>query len=170
MKYLIPLFFYLTSCQSLPVSSGLSEDVPLVYPQEIYRQEISVWIKKDDQKMSFSGALKKNPKSFSLFAFTSLGLRIFTLKDDNNGRIEFVSHVAALDDKKDFILKLYPVIKKIFTLRLNDPNYIKRKFDYKIENPIGQVEVEIDSTGSNILVIKPNYFEFKMKNLDDKSD
>lgn len=164
MKWIISFCLLLSSCQTMPTASGIPEDKDLAFPREIYKQKITILIKKEDKKMSFDGAIKKNSEVFSLFAFSSMGIRIFTLKDDYKN-IEFVSHVQALEDKKEFILKLYPVIKKIFTLKTTDADFQKRQFIYQLEHPIGDVEVKINEKASEISVRKDKYFEFNIENL-----
>lgn len=164
MKWIISFCLLLSSCQTMPTTSGIPDDKDLAFPREVYKQKITILIKKEDKKMSFDGAIKKNSEVFSLFAFSSMGIRIFTLKDDYKN-IEFVSHVQALEDKKEFILKLYPVIKKIFTLKTTDADFQKRQFVYQLEQPIGDVEVKINEKATEISVSKDKYFEFNIENL-----
>jgi hypothetical protein len=168
------------SCQFFHVKptdkvQSTSPNSNFVFDQNIYQQKISIHIMNADEKtMTFDGAIKRSNLNLSLYAYTAVGFRIFTL-NDRDGQIKFESHVSQIEDKKEFILKLYPVIKKIFMLKLSDKDFINRKFSYQLEEPIGNVEVQLKNrdltlgaeTRVNLITVtKEKYFEFKIINLE----
>lgn len=177
MKYLVCVFFFalwILSCQTKQLMESqpvLEKENQLVFSENKYLQKISIYLKNEDnKKISFDGAIKKTNQTLSLYAFTSAGFRIFTL-NDNNGKVEFYDHLNQFTDKKEFILKLYPVIKKIFTLKKTDQEFLNKSFFYELEKPIGLVEVALQSQNKGneinlIKVIKDKYFEFIIENLN----
>ena len=146
-----------------------------VFNQEIYQQKITVHIFSGAhaQKMTFDGALKKSDFQLSLYAFGPFGTTLFKLQD-SSGHIEYTANVKELKDKREFILKLYPAIKKIFLLKTADAEFISKKFKMQLEEPLSIVNVTLSKINSKnkdlvdlISVQKENYFEFIIENIND---
>lgn len=182
-KYFVFFYFFcglFFSCQHEVVTSdqngeSIQNAKIYVFSQEIYQQKITVNIlsQANKQKMTFDGALKKSSSQLSLYAFGPFGTTLFTLKD-SNGHIDYVANVKELKDKREFILKLYPAIKKIFLLKTTDPDFINKNFKIQLEDPLASVNVVLSKTNSKnndlvdlISVQKENYFEFIIENINE---
>lgn len=181
------MFLTIFSCQNLPkadvpLSESQKQNDHLLFPLEVYKQKISITTyaqsteekkaQKVDQKQdpkaeekifSFDGALKKNADTFSLYAFGPMGSTLFVLKDDLKGNIDIDVKVNELKDKKEFILKLYPAIKKAFLLEKNSVEAQRGFFKQTLENPIGEIDIALEK--NKVSFLKQGYFKFTVINL-----
>lgn len=169
MRKFIFLTFMLVmaSCQTVTKRSDiiLPAEAELLFPFATYQQKIKVT--RSDQENTFDGVLVSLKDSMGVYAFGPLGAKVFTLKEKyKTNEISFETPMEIIADKKDFIYKLYPAIKRIFLIKKSE--YEKSsEFDMKLEFPLSTVHIKINHKDKNqyeVSIKKEGHFTFIVTN------
>lgn len=93
-----------------------------LFPTGVYHQNIQVTylLEGKKQSASFQAILKKTESEFSMYAFVGFGMSLFKIRELQNKPLQFETSEPRILEKKEFFLKIFPLIKKIFALQKKD--------------------------------------------------
>ena len=139
IKLIALVFLFLAGCthrqvQNRPVASTT------LFPNGNYQQDVVVHVltKGHEKDFDFSALVQKNPESFHLVGYNSFGISLFKIKEEN-GKITIESSISEINNKKEFFLKVFSLVKTINNVPKDDP---------RIKND--SLKVEFQSTVTNI--------------------
>lgn len=149
MKFCIYLFitftlpFFISCVTSNKISTFLPQPTsgPL-FPDGTYKQDVEVKLNvpnnDSNSDFSFQAAIKKQPQNFVMLSYNNLGFSLFRIEDAPPQPLQWSCEIEMLNKNKDFFLKIYPQIKKIFSLNGSDlkkeqNNYYWRGDNFKID-------------------------------------
>ncbi len=148
--FIFTISFGLISCKSVPVATITKPTPGLLFPDGVYKQDVSVKIDVPEKNLKdnfdFNAAIKKQNHQLIMLAYNSFGVSLFRIEDNPNLPLQWTSEIEMVNKNKDFFLNLYPQIKKIFSLR-GEELKLDRQIYFWQEGKIKIEFIEFDQKG-----------------------
>lgn len=129
---ILSALFFFSACTSGSKKSVIESN--LIFPDGRYFQDVEVKVSAKGYKndFDFSCIVQKNPDSFLFVGYNSFGISLFKIKEVN-GKVEMDSSIKQINDKKEFFLEVFFMVKTLLNTEKNDP---------KLKNPSFEVNFQ----------------------------
>ena len=150
IKSLLLLSFvvlFLTGCQHPSIQKSTQTD--LLFPNGNYQQDVVVRVlaKGHEKDFDFNCLVQKNPDSLHLVGYNSFGMSLFKIKEAN-GEIKMESSISQINEKKDFFLKVFSLVKTLINIKKDDPKVKNDSLEVDFQNIKSQVHFkDFDQVG-----------------------
>lgn len=151
MKKMISILiaaFLLVSCQTRKMSEQGGASA-LVFPHGRYNQDVMVDVKAKghENNFDFSCIIKKNSEEFFFVGYNSFGISLFKIKETKAG-VEMESSIKQINERKEFFLKVFALVKSLLSMEKNDPRLAKSAFPISFQGLSSQVSfLDYDEKG-----------------------
>lgn len=164
----------LISCASSPMAPQVKPAKGPLFPNGIHKHEVYIKLnipeKNIHDSFNFNAAIKKQDQNLSLLAYSHLGVSLFQIEDQTSLPLQWKSDLEVINKNKDFFLKIYPNLKRIFLLSgqelLSDHN------TFYWQNPEFKIEfIHFDKNGypMSMLMSDNLHYSVQIKNLTESS-
>lgn len=169
---LTSIFFGLVSCTQAPLKVISPSD--FLFPTGSYQQDVTVKIlaKGHEKNFDFNCIVQKNTDSLYLVGYNSFGMSLFKIKEAN-GEIKMESNISQINEKKEFFLKVFDLVKTLLNVRRDDPRLKDDSYQVDFQNikshvhfakfdPAGvPLKIEIESADVMQIAIETTQYTLK---------
>ena len=166
------VILFLVGCQHAAVQK--SSQVDLLFPNGSYQQDVAVHIlaKGHEKDFDFNCIVQKNPDSLHLVGYNSFGMSLFKIKEAD-GEIKMESSISQINEKKEFFLKVFALVKTLINIKKDDPRVLKDSLQVDFQNIQSNVhfknfdqagvplKIEIESPNVMKIAIATTQYTFK---------
>ncbi len=129
---ILSVLFFLSACTSGSKKSVVES--PLVFPDGRYFQNVEVKVSAQGYKndFDFNCIVQKNSDSFLFVGYNSFGISLFKIKEVN-GKVEMESSIKQINEKKEFFLEVFTMVKTLLNTQKDDPKLKKPSFEVNFQ-------------------------------------
>ena len=135
MKFslLFTVLFCLSACVSSRVN--ISDKQLLFFSDGQYQQEIHVEIlaAQPKQVFDFNCLIVKNNNLMKLLGVNNFGITLFKIEESSNKDLIMDSSIDQITEHKDFLIKIFKLVKTIMSLEKKDPKIIRNEIKLQLE-------------------------------------
>lgn len=160
------IFLLIAGCASQQIGSGGTSS-KLLFPDGNYQQEVEVQVmaKGHQDQFDFNCVVQKKPESMLLLGYNSFGISLFKIKE-TGGKIEMESSIRRIQEKKDFFLKVFALVKTLFNVEKNDPRIQNGTLDVGFEDIKSQVffqEMDASRIPLHLEIKTPELYQIEIR-------
>lgn len=162
---ILSALFFLSACTSGSKKSVIES--PLVFPDGRYFQyvEVKVSVKNYKNDFDFNCIVQKNPNSFLFVGYNSFGISLFKIKEVN-GKVEMESSIKQINEKKEFFLEVFKMVKTLLNTRKDDPKLQNPSFDVnfqKVKSTVVFKKTDHQGVPMEIKIETPGLYEIEIE-------
>jgi hypothetical protein len=149
IKILTVLFLFLAMGCVHKVAQVRSLSENDLFPNGNYQQDVIVHVLAEGHRkdFDFNCLVQKNSDSFYLVGYNSFGVSLFKIKEAD-GKIHMESSISEINNKKDFFLKMFSMVKTLIHIKSGDPRIKEDALDVDFQNVSSKVHFsEFDKAG-----------------------
>lgn len=96
-----------------------------VFPFGRYQQDVNVKAQtpNGEKKFDFNCVVVNDPDLTALVGHNGFGFTLFSVRETKGQSPEFSSSISDINKNKEFFMKVYALIKEIFSLKKGDPRW-----------------------------------------------
>lgn len=152
--FLLSFCLMIFSCAHKPVqSNSLFED-------GVTKQSLSIAFEKEN--FNFNGVLKKAADEINIYAYVGPGISLFKIKDRVGQPLVFTPLEARIEKKKEFFIKIYPVLKQVLLLRKDDTRWEDKKMFLKVPN--FEHKIQVSYLENTVTIEDKDHFHLEITN------
>jgi hypothetical protein len=125
-------------CVSKPVKPVESA---YLFPDGTYQQDVVVHViaPGHESNFDFNCAVKKSPDQWLFVGYNSFGISLFKIRE-SNGDIQMESSIKQINEKKDFFLKVFELVKSLVNIQKTDDRLKQKSFTVDFQDIKSTVE------------------------------
>lgn len=131
--YVFWIAFFVSACASNPPMRPSGEAGRDIFPDGRYIQDVVVKVTAPTfkQDFDFSAVVAKSPNDLQFIGYNAFGISLFKIKQRGNDEPTVETSIKQIEERRDFFLKVFRLVKTIVRLPVDDPRLRKDQMEWE---------------------------------------